>query len=83
MSDHYLFLAQPFLRGTPNGQISTVHRTRESHPEKVVEFRLALERGHVSLGKTVTRQQARKLAEMHIPLPEGVEICSTRATTKD
>lgn len=75
---HYLFLTQPFLRGTPNGQIATVHRTRESNPEKVGEFRQALANGDVCLGATVTKQQARKLVDMHIPLPEGVEICSTR-----
>ena len=81
MSDapvHYLFLTQPFLRGTPNGQIATVHRTRETIPEKVDEFRHALANGYVLLGETITKQQARKLADMHIPLPAGVKICSTR-----
>ena len=80
---HYLFLTQPFLRGTPNGQIATVHRTRETNPEKVAEFRQALACGDVDLGPTITKQQARKLSDMNIPLPPNVEICSTRPGRAD
>lgn len=74
----YTFLTQPFMRGTPHGQIATVHRSRELCPEKVDEFRRALANGDVSLGETITKQQARKLADMRIPLPPGVTICSSR-----
>lgn len=80
MPAHYVFLTQPFLRGTVNGQIASVYRTRESHPEKVAEYRTALVNGDLNLGGTVTKQQARKLADMLIPLPQGVSVVSTRAT---
>lgn len=76
---NFRFLSQPFLRGTVSGQIKSLYDHRHTHPERIVEFREALAQGLVTLGETLTRQQAQKLADMQIAIPAGVRVCSPRA----
>lgn len=62
----YTQLKAPFLNGHFEGQLNSVHKTRESNPVKVAEFRLAMVAGDVVFPVKLTPRQIAKLADLGI-----------------
>lgn len=74
MSSKYSHLSANFFRGSMSGQLSSVYRDRESKPEKLQDFKKALKDGDLKLTGEITSQQANKLKELGIKLPDGVTV---------
>lgn len=79
----YNFLSPNFFRGSVKGQINSVWKDRTAKPEKVAEFKQALKDGDLKLGAELTRQQAKKLVDLGIEIPEGTTITSARRATAE
>lgn len=78
----YKFLSPNFFRGTVKGQINSIYKDLSTRPEKLAEYKTALAEGDASLGASITKQQAKKLVEMGIAIPDNVLITSPRRTAK-
>lgn len=76
----YKFLSPNFFRGTVKGQINSIYKDLSARPEKLAEYKSALKEGDTTLGPSITKQQAKKLVEMGIVIPENVIITSPRRT---
>jgi hypothetical protein len=48
----YPTLSKTFFNGSPQGQILSVYKTRESNPQKIADFKAALENGDCTWGDT-------------------------------
>jgi hypothetical protein len=48
----YPTLSKTFFNGSPQGQILSVYKTRESNPQKVADFKAALANGDCTWGDT-------------------------------
>lgn len=79
----YNFLSPNFFRGSVKGQINSVWKDRTDKPEKVAEFKQALTAGDLSLGDSLTRQQAKKLVDLGITIPETVTITTAKRATAE
>lgn len=65
----YTNLSASFFRGSFKGQLDSVYKTREAHPEKVADFVKACKEADLPLPETYTKVQAAKLAELGLTLP--------------
>ena len=75
----YVSLSAIFFRGQFRGQLDSVYKDRESKPEKVDEYKTALEEKDAApIPDEISHQQAQKLATLGIPLPETTSIVSPR-----
>jgi hypothetical protein len=60
----------PFLNGGIAGQIRAIHRDREERPDRVADFKAAIEAGDVSLGHVpLTKSLTQKLSDLGIAVP--------------
>lgn len=67
----YPTLTKIFLNGTFKGQLLDVYRNRESRPDRVADFKEAVEAGDCMADDILTKRQWEKLSELDIALPVG------------
>lgn len=70
----YKALSQNFMRGSFAGQLSSVHRDRETNTDKVKDFKAAIKDGEIKIDSELTRGQAQKLKELGVSVPDNVTI---------
>jgi hypothetical protein len=69
----YPALSKTFFNGSPQGQILSVYKTRESNPQKVADFKAALENGDCTLGDTpFSKSVVEKATALGIEVPENL-----------
>ena len=67
----YPTLSKTFFNGSPQGQILSVYKTRESNPQKVADFKAALANGDCTWGDTpFPKAVFEKATELGIEVPE-------------
>lgn len=62
----YPSLTKNFFRGSFKGQLTSVFKTREDKPDKVEDFRKALQNGDCKFEDVLTPQQYKKCLELSI-----------------
>jgi hypothetical protein len=62
----YQTLSVIFFKGSPEGQINSVYKTRETNPQKVLDFKAALEAGDCMIPAIRSKAIRDKLREMEI-----------------
>jgi hypothetical protein len=73
----YPTLSKTFFNGSPQGQILSVYKTRSSNPQKVADFKAALENGDCTLGDTpFSKAVVEKAAALGIEVPENLVVGS-------
>jgi hypothetical protein len=69
----YPTLSKTFFNGSPQGQILSVYKTRESNPQKVADFKAALENGDCTWGDTpFSKAVVEKATALGIEVPENL-----------
>ena len=69
----YPTLSKTFFNGSPQGQILSVYKTRESNPQKVADFKAALENGDCTWGDTpFSKAVVEKARELGIAVPTNL-----------
>ncbi len=69
----YPTLSKTFFNGSPQGQILSVYKTRESNPQKVADFKAALENGDCTWGDTpFSKAVVEKATALGIQVPENL-----------
>jgi hypothetical protein len=69
----YPTLSKTFFNGSPQGQILSVYKTRESNPQKVADFKAALENGDCTWGDApFSKAVVEKAAALGIEVPENL-----------
>jgi hypothetical protein len=68
----YPTLGANFMKGSVAGQINSIHRTRETQPEKLAEFKQAIARRDIPIrASQLTPASRKKLAECGIVQVKG------------
>jgi hypothetical protein len=71
----YPTLSRTFFNGSLRGQILSVYKTRESNPQKVVDFKAALENGDCTWGDTpFSKAVVEKATELGIAVPTNLVV---------
>jgi hypothetical protein len=68
----YPTLSKTFFNGSPQGQILSVYKTRDSNLQKVADFKAALENGDCTLGDTSFSKAVVEKATAGIEIPENL-----------
>jgi hypothetical protein len=69
----YPTLSRTFFNGSLRGQILSVYKTRESNPQKVADFKAALENGDCTWGDTpFSKAVVEKATALGIEVPENL-----------
>jgi hypothetical protein len=69
----YPTLSKTFFNGSPQGQILSVYKTRSSNPQKVADFKAALENGDCTWGDTpFSKAVVEKATALGIEVPENL-----------
>lgn len=84
LAEKYPALTATFLRGTFKGQLDSVYKDRAVKEEKLAAFVAACRAGDLPLPEKFTASQAKKLAELGLPVSEESIIPSaSRGRTAD
>lgn len=67
----YPSLTKTFFKGSFKGQMYSIYRDREIRPDKVADFKRAVEEGDCVAADILTKRQWEKLNELGIALPVG------------
>jgi hypothetical protein len=71
----YPTLSKTFFNGSPQGQILSVYKTRESNPQKVADSKAALENGDCTWGDTpFSKAVVEKAAALGIEVPTNLVV---------
>jgi hypothetical protein len=71
----YLTLSKTFFNGSPQGQILSVYKTRESNPQKVADFKAALANGDCAWGDTpLPKAVVAKATALGIVVPTNLVV---------
>jgi hypothetical protein len=67
----YPTLTSNFMKGSVAGQIKSIHRTRETQPEKLADFQRAIAKRDIVIRQAqLTPASRKKLAELDIELQQ-------------